>query len=1101
MQPQTMFLLLAATAIITITLVIIGIMPSEQRRPDIKKKSPLTPRPQPYVRPQPAVVLKKETTAVSSLEAETLQNNCANLQQEIDLLKKREVQLNEEVIRRQQWVDKSEESIRKFRDDAEDYKKRFIDKERELQGEFEKNVDLSRLLRETKNTLGDVDKKNKELTEQGEIMRHKIERDTKELETARRELEDMKRKLAKSEWVPKEEFNKLNDEFTEIEKELNLKMEKLQALSDEVARLRTASLEIKRPDAETPHEVVQQDEVVAAPEKPVEPAPAISEQPDVVIKQPDEVVPVPEEKIAEPEKLVDEQPVPAEPLVEEKVVGLEQPAVVEETPVLNDAEVQNVPKETLENPVEPQAEMPAQAIEDTVIPAVEVPPPEVAQAEVPLDAESSQVPASGVKEKHAPAIDTDLAKVRNIGIMAHIDAGKTTTTERILYYTGRSHKIGEVHDGKATMDWMKQEQERGITITSAATTCQWKGYRINIIDTPGHVDFTVEVERSLRVLDGAVAVFCAVGGVEPQSETVWHQSNKYGVPKIAFVNKMDRTGADFFSVVSGIEKELGGNVILLEIPIGAEENFKGVVDLLEMKAYFYDDESMGKSYRVEEIPAELLEQARLQRDTMLDKVAASDEALMKKFLENKESITPEELVAVIRKGTVTNTMIPVLCGASFKNKGVQKLLDAVTLFLPSPLDVPAVVGHDVNDASIAIERSADPAQPLTALAFKIQADPHMGKLVYVRIYSGVLQTGTYVLNATKNKRERIGRIVQMHANQREARESATAGEIVAIIGLSNTITGDTLCDEDHPVLLENIEFPVPVVSLSITPASRADQDKLGKGLARLTEEDPTFKVESDEETKETILTGMGELHLEIVVDRLKEEFGVECVVGKPKVAYRETIRKTVTAEYKHVKQSGGRGQYGHVVMELAPVETGKGFEFVNAIKGGAIPRQFIPAVEKGVIEAMRNGVYAGYPVVDVMVQVTDGSYHDVDSSEIAFKLAAIGGFKEGFMNANPVLLEPNMSLEVVTPEEYVSAIVGNICQRRGKIMSMESKGNQKIIQAEAPLSEMFGYTTTFRSLSSGRANASMHFLNYQEVPAEIAVKILAERKDRRTGSS
>ncbi len=837
-------------------------------------------------------------------------------------------------------------------------------------------------------------------------MRHKIERDTKELETARRELEDMKRTLAKSEWVPKEEFNKLNDEFTELEKELGVKEEKMQALHEEIARLRSSALEEKRSESVPSEPVVPQAEEVSSAQK----------------TEGEVALPLNQE-LQEKEELEN-----AGPVVEKEVSGPQMPeegAVSQEPSVVKDAEVPEEPHisepvpDGADHPTEPGETPESVDVKVTDVPdvpteAVAPQPAETSPVEEPVTPETPSLSDATEKVK-TPSGDIDLSKVRNIGIMAHIDAGKTTTTERILYYTGRSHKIGEVHDGKATMDWMKQEQERGITITSAATTCQWNGYRINIIDTPGHVDFTVEVERSLRVLDGAVAVFCAVGGVEPQSETVWHQSNKYNVPKIAFINKMDRTGADFFAVVAGIEKELGGNVILLEIPIGAEENFKGVVDLLEMKAYFYDDESMGKNYRVEDIPAELLEPAKQHRDAMLEKVASSDEALMKKFLEHKESITSDELIVAIRKGTVTNTMIPVLCGASFKNKGVQKLLDAVTLFLPSPLDVPAVIGHDVSDASITVERKPDPAEPFTGLAFKIQADPHMGKLVYVRIYSGILETGTYVLNATKGKRERIGRIVQMHANQRQARESAIAGEIVAVIGLSNTVTGDTLCDEEHPILLEAIEFPVPVVSMSITPASRADQDKLGKGLARLTEEDPTFKVESDEETKETILTGMGELHLEIIVDRLKEEFGVSCVVGQPKVAYRETIRKTATAEYKHVKQSGGRGQYGHVVMELAPVEAGKGFEFINSIKGGAIPRQFIPAVEKGVLEVMRNGVYAGYPVVDITVTLTDGSYHDVDSSELAFKLAAIGGFKEGFMRADPVLLEPCMFVEVTTP--------------------------------------------------------------------------------------
>ncbi|MFA5411229.1 MAG: elongation factor G [Candidatus Omnitrophota bacterium] len=687
-------------------------------------------------------------------------------------------------------------------------------------------------------------------------------------------------------------------------------------------------------------------------------------------------------------------------------------------------------------------------------------------------------------------------KIRNIGIMAHIDAGKTTLTERILFYTGRSHKLGEVHDGKAQMDWMKQEQERGITITAAATTCYWNDYRINIIDTPGHVDFTVEVERSLRVLDGAVAVFCAVGGIEPQSETVWHQSNKYNVPKLAFVNKMDRTGADFFAVLKGIEKDLGGNAVPLEIPLGNEDNFRGVIDLIEMKAYIYEEESQGKDFKIENVPAEYEADMRKYRHIMLEKAASFDDNLTKKFLESEASITEEELKNVIRRATLANKMVPVLCGAAFKNKGVQKLLDAVTLYLPSPVDLPAISAHDPADKQKAVERHSDYAEPLAALAFKVQSDPHMGKLVYVRIYSGVMQSGTYVLNATKDKKERIGRIMRMHANQRENIDNAFAGEIVAVVGLGHTVTGNTLCDPEHPVLLEAIEFPAPVVSLSISPKTRSDQDKLGKALARLAEEDPTFMVTSDEETKETLLIGMGELHLEIIVDRLKTEFGVEAIVGQPKVAYRETILKSASAEGKYIRQTGGRGQYGHVVMEVSPQQPGEGFSFIDSIKGGAIPKSFIPSVEKGVIEAMQKGVYAGYPVVDIKVDLTDGSFHEVDSSEMAFKIASSIGFKEAFLKAEPVLLEPYMSLEVTTPEEHVNSIVGYICSHRGKVMNMDSKGKQKIVSAEVPLSEMFGYATAFRSLSSGRANASMEFKQYMQVPKEIAAEIIAAKKKK-----
>ncbi|HOU35986.1 MAG TPA: elongation factor G [Candidatus Omnitrophota bacterium] len=689
--------------------------------------------------------------------------------------------------------------------------------------------------------------------------------------------------------------------------------------------------------------------------------------------------------------------------------------------------------------------------------------------------------------------DLHLEQVRNIGIMAHIDAGKTTTSERILYYTGKSHKIGEVHEGKAQMDWMKQEQERGITITAAATTCMWKDYRINLIDTPGHVDFTAEVERSLRVLDGAVAVFCAVGGVQPQSETVWHQSDKYRVAKIGFVNKMDRPGADFFGVLAGIEKMLQANPVAIVIPLGAEENFKGVIDLFKMKAIIYDEETQGKTYQEKDIPAEYLEEAKKYRHALIEKVSSLDDELMKKYLEAPASITNEEIIRALRKGTISNRIVPMLCGSSFKNKGIQQLLDAVAMFLPSPLDLPAVEGKDPLDENRTYERKPDAHEPLSALAFKVQADPHMGKLVYVRIYSGVLRSSSYVFNATKNKKERVGRIFQMHANHREAKEVGYAGDIVAVIGLSDTTTGDTLCSAENPILLEAIQFPVPVVSLSISAKSRAEQDKLGKGLARLSDEDPTFSVQTNEETQEVILSGMGELHLEIIVDRLKNEFNVDAVVGKPKVAFRETIRKSCTEEYKHVKQSGGRGQYGHVVFELSPAP-GKGLEFVDSIKGGAIPKSFMPAVQKGVVDIMRRGVYAGYPCVDVKVNVVDGSYHDVDSSELAFKLAAIGCFKAGFMKCDPVLLEPCMSLVVTVPEEYVNAIIGNICSRRGKVLGMETKGSQKIVSAEVPLSEMFGYTSAFRSISSGRANASMEFRKYIEVPAEIAKKIIEEKQ-------
>ncbi len=688
----------------------------------------------------------------------------------------------------------------------------------------------------------------------------------------------------------------------------------------------------------------------------------------------------------------------------------------------------------------------------------------------------------------------DLSKVRNIGIMAHIDAGKTTLTERILFYTGRTYKIGEVHEGQAQMDWMKQEKERGITITSAATTCYWKDHRINIIDTPGHVDFTVEVERSLRILDGAVAIFCAVGGVEPQSEAVWRQADKYNVPKIAFINKMDRIGADFFAVLKNIEEDLGANAVAIQIPIGAEDAFSGIIDLLEMKAYIYDDESLGKNFHVEDIPPEYLEIARKYHHAMVEKAVELDDSLLEKYLESEDKITRQELIDAIRKGTLSNKIVPVLCGSAFKNKGVQKLLDAIVMFLPSPADIPPVQGNVPGEENNIQVRHPSDEEPFTALAFKVQTDPHMGKLVYFRVYSGKIEAGSYVLNATKGRKERLARILQMHANKRENRDSIYAGDIAAGIGLDHTITGDTLTDPQHPLVLEAIEFPVPVISLSVKPKSRQDQEKLSRALSRLSEEDPTFTVHFEEETGETLLSGMGELHLEIIIDRLKHEFGVEVEVGAPTVAYKETILNQATAGYKYVKQTGGHGQYGEVVLKISPAEVGQGFEFVNKITGGRIPKEYIPAVEKGVIEAMKKGVLAGFPVVDVKVELLDGSYHEVDSSELAFKLAARQCFYEAFKKAVPALLEPSMSVEVATPEEHLGGVVSDLCSRRGKVLSIDTKGTQKIVSAEVPLAEMVGYATTLRSLTSGRATYSMHFEKYVEVPYELAEKIISQKK-------
>ncbi|MBU5638339.1 elongation factor G [Geomonas sp. Red69] len=690
------------------------------------------------------------------------------------------------------------------------------------------------------------------------------------------------------------------------------------------------------------------------------------------------------------------------------------------------------------------------------------------------------------------ARQVSLEMTRNIGIMAHIDAGKTTTTERILYYTGVSHKIGEVHDGAATMDWMEQEQERGITITSAATTCNWKDHRINIIDTPGHVDFTIEVERSLRVLDGAVAVFCSVGGVEPQSETVWRQADKYRVPRIAFINKMDRIGADFFRGIAMIKDRLKANPVALQIPIGSEENYKGLVDLIEMKGMVFNDETMGAVYDVVDIPADLVDQANEYRELLIEEVSSHDDALMEKYLGGEE-ISNAELKAAIRQATLDIKICPVICGSAFKNKGVQHLLDAVLDYMPAPTDIPAIQGVDANTEA-PIERHASDSEPFSALGFKIMTDPFVGQLCFFRVYSGVIQSGSYVYNATKGKRERIGRILKMHANKREEIKEVYAGDIAAAVGLKYTTTGDTLCDENHAVILESIEFPEPVISIAIEPKTKADQEKLGLSLGKLASEDPSFRVKTDEETGQTIISGMGELHLEIIVDRLFREFKVEANVGKPQVAYRETITKKVKAEGKFVRQSGGRGQFGHVWLEIEPQEAGKGYEFVDAIKGGVVPREYIPAVDKGIKEALDNGVMAGFPVVDIKVTLVDGSYHEVDSSEMAFKIAGSMGFKEGCAKASPIILEPIMSVEVVVPEEYMGDVIGDLNSRRGRIMGMEGRAGAQVVTAMVPLAQMFGYSTDLRSATQGRATYSMTFDHYEPVPKSVAEEIVAKAK-------
>ncbi len=685
-----------------------------------------------------------------------------------------------------------------------------------------------------------------------------------------------------------------------------------------------------------------------------------------------------------------------------------------------------------------------------------------------------------------------LNKYRNIGIMAHIDAGKTTTTERILYYTGVSHKIGEVHEGTATMDWMEQEQERGITITSAATTCSWREYNINIIDTPGHVDFTIEVERSLRVLDGAVAVFCSVGGVEPQSETVWRQADKYGVPRLAFINKMDRVGADFFRGIQMIKDRLKANPLPIQIPVGKEENFKGVVDLVRMKAIIWNDESLGAEYTEIEIPAELLDEATEYRDKMIEEISSHDDALMEKYLSG-EVLTEQEIMSAIRTGTIAIKFCPVICGSSFKNKGVQNLLDAVVDYMPSPLDIPAIKGIDVETGA-EIERVASDSEPFSALGFKIMTDPFVGQLTFFRVYSGVANAGSYIYNSTKGKKERLGRILKMHANKREEIKEVFAGDIAAAVGLKYTTTGDTLCDEEKQVILESIEFPEPVISIAIEPKTKAEQEKLGFGLQKLASEDPSFRVKTDEETGQTIISGMGELHLEIIVDRLKREFKVEANVGKPQVAYRETITKKVKVEGKFVRQSGGRGQYGHVWLEIEPQEAGKGFEFVDAIKGGVVPREYIPAVGKGALEATDNGIMAGFPVVDVKVTLVDGSYHEVDSSEMAFKIAGSMGFKEGCAKAGPIILEPIMSVEVVVPEEYMGDVIGDLNSKRGRIMGMDSRAGAQVVTAMVPLASMFGYSTDLRSATQGRATYAMTFDHYEPVPKSVSEEIVAKVK-------
>jgi elongation factor G len=695
------------------------------------------------------------------------------------------------------------------------------------------------------------------------------------------------------------------------------------------------------------------------------------------------------------------------------------------------------------------------------------------------------------------ARNTPIERYRNIGISAHIDAGKTTTTERVLFYTGVSHKIGEVHDGAATMDWMEQEQERGITITSAATTCFWKGmdgkfpeHRINIIDTPGHVDFTIEVERSMRVLDGACMVYCAVGGVQPQSETVWRQANKYGVPRLAFVNKMDRSGADFFKVYDQMRLRLKANPVPIQVPIGAEEKFEGVVDLVKMKAIYWDEASQGMKFDLREIPAELVETCKKWREAMLEAAAESSEEMMNKYLEEGD-LSEEDVIKGLRTRTIASEIVPMMCGSAFKNKGVQAMLDKVVELMPAPTDVPPVKG-ELDDGSEGARLPSD-EEKFSALAFKVATDPYVGQLIFFRVYSGVVKSGDTIYNPVKGRKERLGRILQMHANQREEIKEVRAGDIAAAVGLKDVTTGDTLCDVGSPITLERMIFPEPVIHVAVEPKTKADQEKMGIALGRLAQEDPSFRVRTDEESGQTIMSGMGELHLEILVDRMRREFGVEANVGAPQVAYREAIKKEVEQEGKHAKQSGGKGQYGHVWIKMGPNEPGKGFEFIDAIKGGTVPREYIPAVEKGLKEALTNGVLAGFPVVDIKVTLFDGSYHDVDSSELAFKLAAILAFKDGMRKASPILLEPMMAVEVETPEDYMGDVMGDLNRRRGIIQGMEDAAGVKLVKAEVPLAEMFGYSTDLRSMSQGRATYSMEFKHYTEAPKSVAEAVIAKK--------
>jgi len=976
-------------------------------------------------------------------ELEKLRVEHAASAKEAERAKRNEEELQEQLLKQKEWAQADKDKFEKNTFQNVELRNELIKREKGLKDEFSKNVALGKDVRDLSERVQELDKEKRERFDEAMAFKAHLEKSKEEIVKHLKTIGEFKKKEEKSEFISKDIYSKLKQDYDKLLKEYTeeyAKIEKeLDAKEKQVLQWKAEQVKVKQ-EEEVVEPVRPKSEEVEPEDKPVEQKEVLAEKPEQkqeAVEQSSTPEPIAQQPTQEPQQVAEEAP--AQPPAEQKEeVSLGQP-----------------PEETRE-------EEPAAA-----------------------------------KEKEIPKPRHDLADLRNIGIMAHIDAGKTTITERILFYTGRSHKIGEVHDGKAQMDWMAQEQERGITITSAATTCFWKEKRINIIDTPGHVDFTVEVERSLRVLDGAVVVFCAVAGVQAQSETVWRQSEKYNVPKIAFVNKMDRTGANFFNVVKDVEEKFQISAVPLQVPVGAEQDFEGIIDILEMKAYAFDEDSFGKDVDAVDIPDEYQEVSNKYRHNLIEKVAACDDALMEKFIKSEESVTKQELIKVLRQATIAQKIVPVLCGTALKNKGVQQLLDAVTMYLPSPMDLPAVKGNLLDEPDKQIEKSPSIDESFSALAFKVQSDPHMGKLVFFRVYSGFLSAGSYVLNSTKNKKERISRIFQMHANQRDSIENIFVGDIAAAVGLDHTITGDTLCDTQNPVVLEAMQFPAPVVSLSIKPQSRSDQDKLARALAKLAEEDPTFVTKYNNDTSETLLTGMGELHLEIIVDRLKREFGVGAEIGQPKVAYRETITKSIEEEGKYIKQSGGRGQYGHVVFEISPGELGKGLEFIDSIKGGAIPKSYMTSIEKGIKDAMQKGILAGFPVEDIKVEVVDGSYHEVDSSDLAFKTAASIGFKSGFMKCEPVLLEPYMKLEVDTPEEYVSSIVAHISSHRGRVQGMEDKGNQKMVLAHVPLAEMFGSTTAFRSLSSGRATSSMEFLKYEPVPSEIAKKIIEEKQQKK----